>query len=444
MNLSVDQVLALAPDASSAKAGRGLAGPAPWSRLGRDERAVWGECQGSGKLPYQTQVDQTGPAFHCSCPSRKFPCKHGLGLLLLLAEQPARFQDGAPPEWVTKWLAMRDTRSEAKEAKSRDEKPVDAEAQAKRAAKRASNIQAGFEELNRWLADLVRQGLASAPAKPYAFWEQQAARLMDAQAPGAARLVRELGSAAASGGGWQNRMLRQMARLKLLVEGYSRIDTLPEPLQQDLRAAAGLPQSQEAVLAGAAVRDRWQVLGCVFEQVERIRMRKTWLWASEQRHAALVLDFSAAGAGFSNPLVPGTAFTADLCFYPGSWPLRAIVREISGPIEPLSALRQSLSLSEAAAWFGSAVGANPFLDSVAVALHAVVPRAVGKGAWALFDGETDEVWPLRQEFADIWKMVAVAGGRNAGIAGEWDGDTFQPTAICQDGRMVALAGSVAA
>lgn len=34
------------------------------------EAAVWGLCQGSGKDPYQTQIDLIGPAFRCSCPSR--------------------------------------------------------------------------------------------------------------------------------------------------------------------------------------------------------------------------------------------------------------------------------------------------------------------------------------------------------------------------------------
>ena len=96
------QVLALAPDPASAKAGRALATPRPWSGLGQDERAVWGLCQGSGKKPYQTQVELPEPAFKCSCPSRKFPCKHALALLLLFAEDAV--PDGQRPEWVQEWL----------------------------------------------------------------------------------------------------------------------------------------------------------------------------------------------------------------------------------------------------------------------------------------------------------------------------------------------------
>ena len=83
MSFSPEQIIALAPDAPSAKAGRSLATARKWSALGCDERAVWGECQGSGKEPYRTQIDFTEPAFRCMCPSRKFPCKHALGLFLL-------------------------------------------------------------------------------------------------------------------------------------------------------------------------------------------------------------------------------------------------------------------------------------------------------------------------------------------------------------------------
>ena len=108
MTLTVEEVIALAPDDASAKAARGLVAPSKWPLLGASEAAAWGECQGSGSKPYQTQVDLAGPAFKCSCPSRKFPCKHGLALLLLRAEHPARFT-GAQPAWVGEWLASATT-----------------------------------------------------------------------------------------------------------------------------------------------------------------------------------------------------------------------------------------------------------------------------------------------------------------------------------------------
>ena len=80
---STEQVTALAPDKQVASAGLKLASPATWSDAGVHEALVWGSAAGSGKRPYRVCVDLSGPAFKCSCPSRKFPCKHAVGLLHL-------------------------------------------------------------------------------------------------------------------------------------------------------------------------------------------------------------------------------------------------------------------------------------------------------------------------------------------------------------------------
>src|SRR3954468_8235398 len=99
MQWTPEQVLALAPDASSAKSGKDLSTPRKWLTLGVNDTCAWGSIQGSGKNPYQTSIDFTGPAFKCTCPSRKFPCKHGLGLFLILAQQPGAVTEKEPPQW---------------------------------------------------------------------------------------------------------------------------------------------------------------------------------------------------------------------------------------------------------------------------------------------------------------------------------------------------------
>src|SRR5262245_46620980 len=210
MTWSTEQILALAPDAASAKAGRQLAVPRPWSNLGADNRALWGECKGSGQTPYQVQVDREGPAFQCSCPSRKLPCKHALGLFLLWAGTPGDFPPRTPPARVREWLERRDQRaarkavdgrppSEAPSASTADApSAVGADETAEKAtvrrpsADRYARVAAGLDEFERWLADLVRLGLAAVQGKPSRFWEEPAARLVDAQAPGLARRLREL------------------------------------------------------------------------------------------------------------------------------------------------------------------------------------------------------------------------------------------------------------
>ncbi|HKF58612.1 MAG TPA: SWIM zinc finger family protein, partial [Blastocatellia bacterium] len=183
--LTIERVNGFAPDAASLKAAQGLASARKWQMLGRNDRAVWGECQGSGSSPYQTEIDLTEPAFKCTCPSRKFPCKHSLALMILFVNSQSHFDAGAPPAWVAEWLDRRDTQAEKKKAKA--EEPVAREedeatrarrekTKAKRAGEREARVAAGLTELDLWLRDLVRQGLASVQSRGPKLWNDIAAR----------------------------------------------------------------------------------------------------------------------------------------------------------------------------------------------------------------------------------------------------------------------------
>ncbi len=71
MSLTPEMAQALAPDAASLTAGRKLATARNWQGLGRDEHALWGECQGSAR--YQVRTALPSLTAKCSCPSRKYP-----------------------------------------------------------------------------------------------------------------------------------------------------------------------------------------------------------------------------------------------------------------------------------------------------------------------------------------------------------------------------------
>ena len=97
ISYSEAQALTLITDPGTLKRGQKLLKPAKWNNLGRTDTAAWGDCVGSGSRPYPTGIDLTEPAFKCSCLSRVFPCKHGAGLLLLMARQPELLSDNMPP-----------------------------------------------------------------------------------------------------------------------------------------------------------------------------------------------------------------------------------------------------------------------------------------------------------------------------------------------------------
>src|SRR5262245_33757512 len=134
MSWTIEQVLALAPDTSSAKSGKDLSAVRKWLTLGANTACAWGTIQGSGKTPYQATIDLTAPAFKCTCPSRKFPCKHGLGLFLILVQQPEACVEKEPPPWASEWMSKRTAKEETKAARAASPAPADPESEAKSAA----------------------------------------------------------------------------------------------------------------------------------------------------------------------------------------------------------------------------------------------------------------------------------------------------------------------
>ena len=423
MEWTTETVEGLAPDPASITAARKLARPAPWSETGRDERAVWGRCQGSGKTPYQVQVDITGPAYTCSCPSRKVPCKHALALLLLAAGGEVR--EGDRPEWV------QERKERPPSTKAPGEPPRDPEAAARRAAEREERVAAGVEDLRRWLRDAVRGGLGAGRLRTWDEWDAFAARMVDAQAPGAASRLRSLGSVAAGRpDGWPERLLSGMGLLHLLCEAHGRADG---PLRDDVRTLLGWNVAREDVLAGPHVRDRWTVLARVVLEQERLRVARTWLWGQEHGRAALLLDFAPPGAPLAPRPPAGAAVDADLAFYPGATPLRALVAGETSGLDDAPGTFGGGGAEDALATAAAAIAANPWLDEWPVALAAAVPDS---REWTL--SAPDGSLPLGGAEQARWRLLALSGGRPVSVFGLWNGDALVPLAAADGSRTVPL------
>ncbi|GIH99250.1 SWIM zinc finger family protein [Planobispora takensis] len=501
-----DQVLALAPDASSQKAAHGVSSPAKWSGTGVTAEAVWGECKGSGSTPYRACVDLSEPAYRCTCPSRKFPCKHALGLLLLWSA------DGVPPadepaDWVGEWLAQRRARAEKAASSARTAEPGTTPAggagagrdpgasgadpgqasgapgagpgqssDPRRAGRREQRVAAGLSELERWLADQIRQGIAG--SRRHDHWDELVKRLVDAQAPGVAGTVSRLGSVLSTED-WPARLLAEYSLLHLLLVAYRR---LPEGapategpagagLRQTVRSRVGFPVTKEEVLAGEKVRDLWHVLGRRDHEQDRLITRRVWLRGRKTGRAALVLSFAPVGHALDASLVTGTVVEADLAFYPGSSPLRAVVaaRPGSSPLRAVVAARHGAVPSAASPDAASdparhddaaerapgpdtavppgstpeqalrevadALAGDPWTDSWPIVLDGVVPMR--NGSWML--GDSSGGLPLHPSAGTPWRLAAVSGGHPLTVAAEWTPRGLRPLSTWdEEGRVVVL------
>jgi hypothetical protein len=445
---TTDQVLALAPDTASRTAGSRLGAAGPWSEAGSsDEGAVWGLCKGSGSRPYQTVVDladAAGPAYRCSCPSRKFPCKHALGLLLLWAGGDGSVPRAEAPEWAEQWIggrrgrADRQGRAETSGSPSGSSGSAGPEAARRRAERRAERVTAGATELEQRLADLLRGGLAAAEQSGYGLWEETAARMVDAQAQGLAARVRELGAIPGTGPGWPVRLLEECALLHLLDQGWLRRDRLPEGLAATVRSRVGLPASPE----GPPLRDHWLVLAQYDTADTRLTTRRVWLYGPHTGRTALLLSYGAAGRAPELALPVGLSLDAELSVYPGAGQVRAALGTRFGPPAPTVLRPPGTTASGAAARYGEALCEDPWLDAVPVTLDRVVPVPDGDG-WQLADADGDTALPITpaaRSRPGLWRLVALSGGAPVTVFGECGHQGFTPLAAWpgQPGEVVPL------
>ncbi len=433
---NTERVMALAPDVESAKDAKKLAVPAKWALLGHDGYSVWGSYQGSGKAPYQVKIDllklqkadDNAAGLNCDCPSRKKPCKHLIGLLFIAVQTPAALIAGAPPEWVTEWLDKDAVRArKQQDKKKRGDKPADPLQISKTAAERREKIEAGLQEIELWLRNLIRSGLADPQVKTYAFWDAKAARMIDAQAPGLARWLREMGGLPAAGGDWLDPVLQQLGLLYLLIEGFKRFDTLSAGTQADIRTVLGWHLKREEIDPQDAVRDQWLVIGQrVTDEGERLRGQHVWLRGQHNGRNALILEFAFGDQPFDTRLTPGTQIDAELIFFPGSSPLRAFIHaqhESTQAIKP-SIPVMGMSLLDNLTAYCNALTQNPWLPTFPFVLDAVYPTRYS-GKWVLRDS-AGAYLPLSSGFSHKWPLLALSGDHPIGVAGEWNGRDLWP------------------
>jgi hypothetical protein len=427
------QIMDMAPDASAASSAKSLAHEAKWVNVHQHEKALWGECKGSGAKAYKTQIDLSATAFKCSCPSRKFPCKHGLGLLLLYVRDIDAFKTAEPPDWVAEWLKKREAKLTQQATKA--DKPVDAAAQAKRKAKRGARIEDGIEELQRWCKDLIRAGIAAAPDKEKNFWNTMSRRMIDAQAPGLALLVRKLAATDFSAENWQTDFIDQLSLIYTLTESYQRISTLPEPVQHDVRSWIGFGQSQEDLRTREATRDLWIVLGRRTEYDQNVTAQRYWFYGVNTKRFALNIQYQVAGRTPVLTFAPGTAIDAEVVFYDSAFPYRVAVRTqhaVTPVPEVVACANWNAVLEQEAAWAAQ----QPFQDEKPFIVHNIRPAKAGN-TWMLAD-EQAKGMKLKGIFERTLHLLAQSGGDASTLFVVGKENEYEPIGIWKNGSYYLL------
>ncbi len=443
MSLTTAAIENVAPDQASLKAASKLVSPAKWPErvVSADGTLIWGACQGSGANPYLVVVDLRDLGTKCSCPSRKFPCKHALGLMLQFSESAGDFGPGDVPEWVTDWLGRRRKTATAPTAASGSkslaaaqvgatEPPVNPKAEARKAAaavKRAATTQTaitdGLAEMEGWISDQLRTGLSELLNDITARCRRIASRLVDAKAGALAERIDGIPSRvlALPTKDRPDALIAELGKLIIISRAWGNGDA-PDPSVRRVITGA---ENRDVLLADpSSLRHTggWEVLASRDEtRRDGLIARSTWLIAlnGDGPQFALLQDFFPASMGKQGAaFTPGDQFQATVVFYASRYPLRAQIVE-RRPVEQQQDWPEIATQADTLGRFSRALVDEPWLTELPILLPAGRLAMSGKSLW--WQGE-DTVLPLASERientvlgAELYQSAVLWNGHNANL-----------------------------
>ncbi len=320
----------------------------------------------------------------------------------------------------------------------------------RREAKRGEQVTQGLRDLDEWLTDLLRRGLAEAQKQSADFWESRAARLVDDRCPGVARYLRQIAEMNPSQREWTEAVLHRVGRMKLVIEAWHNRDRLTPDLLIQLRTLIGWYQKEAELLSQPGVPGRWLVLGYAEEEENHILGQRVWLREVDSHQWALWLKFTPVRAPVTpDPLPrPGDWLKAEMVYYAGSYPQRAILKNPAYILVPDQEIPVAepgaASLEEVQERLAEALRKNPWQERICEVIEGLRPVQTNRG-WVMVD-QRGRAIPLSPAFTghagqngeDLWKMLALSGGHPITACGEWDGLNLLPLAVIEEGRLYSF------
>lgn len=447
MFFSEQQIESLSPNPAAFNAGKSLSAGKKWETLCQNERAIWGEFQGSGKDPYRVQIDTNSLVYKCNCPSRQFPCKHTIGLMLLYAKTPDEFRRTKDePDWVKTWFEKRLAKANKPEAeveRTPEEQEKLEKAREKTQTDRFENVQAGVAELDLWLKDLIRIGIMELPNKPLSEFEKVAARMVDAKAPGLAGWVKSLSRLNFEDQTeWQSEALGIISKLFLLIRTFQNFDNLSPLWQTSIKNLVGWNQSSKELLANPeaeTVKDKWLVAGQIVETVDDITTQRNWLIGTNTNRKALILNFATKFSAIENPLLPGSIINAELAYFPSVQPYRAAIKMQRGIENTLEKLPESFSnWNEVYTFKAGQLQVNPWMSDICVAINEV-RMTKQDNRWIICDDHQNFIpVVLKFDLEKVLKWLVVSGNRPQHAVCIVQNGKVMPLGVFQDNQYILL------
>lgn len=409
-----------------------LAQPRFFVQSGYFQNFIFARLPAGEGLAHRVVLDLENNTMYCNCVFRPRPCLHALALQHLYTRFNAAFSAADTiPGWAQALLT-----GAGGQVLSRPADPAAARQQ--RHSERLERAADGFDDLEGWLLDTIRRGLATTVAEDSQWSASIAARMADASLTGLSRTLRLLGRISSAQPDWVEKTLAGLADSYLALRAFRKRDQLSEPLLADLQHWIGIPAKKEGVLQkGERVSDVWAVMGQTEAAIEdKLKVRRTWLLGTHSRRYALLMDYAFGGAPFAPGFVTGTVQQGTVAWYPSAWPLRALVFEDFQPLPTMESFSGFTDFQSFAQAYSAAVGQQPWLTYFPAAFLKVTVFLRHEKLFAV-DGAGKRL-PLQAAENTIWRLLAVGGGHPVDLFGEWDGAVFTPLTVQCSGRTVVL------
>lgn len=427
-----EAIIRASPDAITYERAKDISSNRYWKDLMGNEQFIAGECQSAGNQLYKTLVELEKPAYYCTCRSEKSPCKHAIALLLIYLKSSHLLTIVSDrPQWLQPLVE----KQQKQQKLSEEEREKKAAQKEKTKDERFKLMERGVAELETWLFDFIRQGLGRPEVQTPSFWDDFAARMVDAKLGSIGRKIR-LFKNVINKADWHERLLESLSDLYLFVRAFKKLEGLPASMQQELLNFAGVNPKKDELVQQQGLKDSWLVIGQTFGVEENLNFRRTWLIGAQSGQIALLLDFVWGRNPFPLEWNPGNVFNGELVFYPATQPLRALVKNFEWSNSPFEGLKGFATLEAFATSYAEVVSKSPWLVNFPVLLESVTPVLEDKTLY-LVDAQNKRI-KVEHKSGDYWKILALSGGQTLAFFGEWDGRCFRPLSAISGGRIVKI------
>jgi hypothetical protein len=181
------------------------------------------------------------------------------------------------------------------------------------------------------------------------------------------------------------------------------------------------------------VSDDWMFLGQIVEAIDRGQAQRTWLLGTATKRPAMILQFSIAGSGFQTTYPFGVRQQANLVYWPGAVPQRAMIEARNGDMVPFTAALPGYpTIDEFYTSVAALLARQPWQERFLCVLNNVIPLYdQGSDQWWVRDVDGQGLPLVRGEY---WQLLVYSGGRPVDFAGEWNGETVTPLGVWIEGQ----------